>query len=239
MVRSIGLMRFLPPFSWRWLWQVFSRLLLGAFAFLALVLLALIFVNPPFSSEMLRERFHGRPVTQQWVPLEKISPYLIKAVVMSEDGQFCRHWGVDWRQVRVAWTDSQAGAQKPRGASTITMQLVKNLFLWSERSYIRKAIEVPLAHLVSFSWSKRRQMELYLNIVEWAPGVYGAEAAARHHFKRSAQLLSPRQAALLAASLPNPIVRRAGKAGPHTRRIAAIVQKRMGGARPWVRCIYK
>ncbi len=237
MVRSINFVRFFPAPAL--LWRILWRLLVGALGFVVLVLIVLKFFNPPFSSEMLRERFYGRPVVQQWVPLEAISPHLIKAVVMSEDGQFCRHWGVDWRQVRVAWQSSQRGDKKPRGASTVTMQLVKNLFLWSERSYVRKAIEVPLAHLVNLSWSKRRQMELYLNIVEWAPGVYGAEAAARHHFNRSARSLTPRQAALLAASLPNPVARRAGRAGPHTRRIATIVQKRMGGAGPWVRCIYK
>ena len=223
-----------------WLaWQILWRVGLGAFGALIIVLILLNFVNPPLSSEMLRERFHGRPVTQTWVPIEQISPHLIQAVVMSEDGQFCRHSGVDWRQVQVAWQSARGGAKKPRGASTITMQLVKNLFLWSERSYVRKAIEVPLAYMVGLAWSKRRQMEIYLNIVEWAPGVYGAEAAARAHFRRSARALTARQAALMAASLPNPIVRRAGKAGPHTRRIASIILKRMAGAGPWVSCLYK
>ena len=238
-MRSIGLLRFFPAFSWRGFWRIFLRLFVGALGFVVVLLFTLKFVNPPFSSEMLRERFYGRPVVQHWVPLEKISPHLIKAVIMSEDGQFCRHWGVDWQQVRAAWQEVQRGGKKPRGASTITMQLVKNLFLWSERSYVRKAIEVPLSYLVGVAWSKRRQLEIYLNIVEWAPGVYGAQAAAKHHFKRSAQTLTPHQAALLAASLPNPIVRRAGRAGPHTRRIAAIVLKRMSGAGPWVRCVYK
>ncbi len=215
---------------------VLKRIAVG---FVALTLIAIVgtrFWIPPFSAEMVRQKFYGNPVRVQYVPLEQISPELKKAVIIAEDARFCLHSGVDWRQVEKAWQDAIDGDAKPRGASTITMQMVKNLFLWSDRSYLRKAIELPLAFMVDLIWPKRRQLEVYLNIVEWGPGIYGAEMAARHHFRKSAARLTTREAAQLAASLPNPIVRRAGRPGPHTRRIAAIIHKRMRSAGPYVRC---
>ncbi len=224
-------------FRFRSLWQIIWKIALGALVFTLLITLTLRFVNPPFSSEMLRAKFHGQTVRYEWAPLEEISPHLIAAVIMAEDARFCRHNGVDWRQMEMAWQEVMEGDGKPRGASTITMQTVKNLFLWSDRSYIRKAIEMPLSFLVNIAWPKRRQMEIYLNIVEWGPGIYGARAAARYHFKRATNKLTPRQAAQLAASLPNPIVRRAGRPGPLTRRIAGIIHKRMGQAGPWIKCV--
>lgn len=218
------------------IWGVLWRVALGAMVFSVVMIVLFRFVNPPYSSEMLREKFHGRPVAHAWVPLEKISPHLIKAVIMSEDARFCLHNGIDWRQVEQAWQEAWEGKSKPRGASTIPMQTIKNLFLWSDRSYVRKALELPLAYLADLIWPKRRLLEIYLNIVEWAPGVYGAEAAARYHFKIHPARLSSVQAARLAAALPNPIVRRAGRPGPYTRRIAAIIHKRMANAAPWVSC---
>lgn len=220
-------------------WYFGSRIVLGAISCALILILLLIFFNPPISAEMIRQKLEGGPVNQTWVDIEKISPHLISAVIMSEDARFCFHNGVDWRQVEKAWQEALEGAKKPRGASTITMQTAKNLFLWSDRSYIRKAIELPMAYLMNLFWSKQRQMEIYLNIVEWAPGIYGAEAASRFHFKRAADKLTTRQAAQLAAALPNPIERRAGRPGPYTRRIASIIHKRMGGADPWVKCAVK
>ncbi len=218
-------------------WYVLSRILLGAVVASLVLIFALRYFNPPTSTEMLRYKLGGGVVHHEWVDIEKISPHLIRAVIMSEDGQYCRHNGIDWRQVEKAWQEALDGAKKPRGASTITMQTAKNLFLWAERSYIRKALELPMAYLMNMTWSKRRQMEIYLNIVEWAPGVYGAKAAARYHFKRLPHQLSATQAARLAAALPNPIVRRAGRPGPYTRKIAGIIKKRMANSSPWVRCV--
>jgi monofunctional biosynthetic peptidoglycan transglycosylase len=117
------------------------------------------------------------------------------------------------------------------------MQTAKNLFLWSERSYLRKAIEIPLAYLTSLFWSKPRMMEIYLNIVEWGPGVFGAEAASRHHFGKSASRLTRREAALLAAALPNPHVRKAGRPGPRTQRLAQTIERRMPNARSRAACV--
>jgi monofunctional biosynthetic peptidoglycan transglycosylase len=131
----------------------------------------------PISTLMLKDLVTGKGYDRQWVPLDAISTHLTYAVVMSEDGQFCRHDGIDWGELNAVIDDALAG-EETRGASTITMQSVKNLFLWQGRSFIRKAIEAPLALYFDAILSKRRIMEIYLNIVEWGPGIYGAEAAA-------------------------------------------------------------
>ncbi len=133
---------------------------------------------------MLGEWLTGGSVTQTWVPIEQISPNLVKAVIASEDGRYCEHWGVDWEAMSDAWNAGN------RGASTIPMQTSKNLFLGSSRTYIRKALEIPFSYVTNVVWGKRRTMELYLNIAEWGPGIYGAEAAAQFHFKTPAAKLS-------------------------------------------------
>jgi monofunctional biosynthetic peptidoglycan transglycosylase len=146
---------------------------------------------------------------------------------------------VDWGAVEEAIDDAEErGDFAPRGASTIPMQTARNLFLWQARSYVRKAIEVPLAYAMNALWPKRRMIEVYLNIAEWGPGVFGAEAAARFHFKRSAARVTGRQAAQMAAALPNPHVRNAGRPGPRTRRLVRHIERRM--ARETVRsgCVY-
>jgi len=156
---------------------------------------------------------------------------------MSEDGQYCFHGGVDWGEMRMLIEDTLDGAST-RGGSTIPMQTAKNLFLWNSRSFVRKGLELPLAVASDFVWTKRRLMEIYLNIAEWGPGIYGIEAAARYHFKVPASKLSRRQAALLAVSLPNPIDRNAGKPGRGLRRLAAVIERRAQGAGDYIKCIY-
>lgn len=183
------------------------------------------FVDPPGSTLMAWQALTGTKIDQRWVPLSRISSNLKMAVVVSEDGRFCQHWGVDPAEVVAAIRRSRGGM--PRGASTITMQVAKNLFLWPSKSYVRKALEVPLSLSLEVLWPKSRILEVYLNIAEWGPGVFGAEAAARHHFGKSASRLSSREAALLAVALPNPISRRAGKPGPGTTRLASLIQSRM------------
>ncbi|MBI1385237.1 MAG: monofunctional biosynthetic peptidoglycan transglycosylase [Rhizobiales bacterium] len=190
------------------------------------------FVDPPGSNAILAHYIKTGAVDHRWVDLDDISPNVLKAVVMAEDARFCRHWGVDLVELHHA-VMTRGG----RGASTITMQTAKNLFLWSGRSYLRKAIELPLATAIDLVWPKRRVLEVYLNIAEWAPGVYGIEAAAQHHFSKRASQLSGREAALLAASLPNPAVRDAGDAGPRTQRKAAIIAKRMAAAGNYAGCV--
>src|SRR3954471_20440666 len=162
-------------------------------------------VTPP-STLMLARWVTGRAVQRIVVPLTAISPFLPAAVIASEDARFCQHHGVDWDALSDVVDDMGDGGPA-RGASTITMQTAKNAFLWSSRSYIRKAIEIPLALYLDLVWGKRRTMEIYLNVAEWGQGIFGAEAAARHHFGKSARELTRREAALLATALPNPILR--------------------------------
>ena len=209
----------------------------GVVVLLALVVLYR-FVNPPYSSLMVANALAGRTLKHRWVPLEKISPYLVSAVVTSEDARFCRHRGVDWNEMEDALERAEETGQGPRGASTIPMQTVKNLFLWQSRSYIRKGIEIPLAYIASALWPKRRMLEIYLNIAEWGPGVFGAQAAARYHFRASASRLTRRQAAQMAAALPNPHVRNAGRPGPKTRALARRMENRLARGGAPLDCIY-
>lgn len=195
------------------------------------------FLDPPYSSLMARKAFAGKSVQSTWIPIARISPYLIKAIVLSEDARFCSHWGVDWNSIKEAVETARKRGGEPRGASTIPMQTAKNLFLWQSRSYVRKAIEIPLTYVMSAIWPKRRMLEIYLNIAEWAPGVFGAEAAARHHFKKGAIEISRREAAQMAAALPNPYKRNAGRPGPKTRRLADKIERRMTRERAQLDCI--
>ena len=151
-------------------------LLLGA---LLLSILLFRFVNPPITTVMLADKLTGTTLHRQWVPLEDMSPQLPLAVIASEDGRFCLHWGVDWGAMRDA---IKAGAV--RGASTIPMQVAKNLYLWNGRSYVRKAFELPLAYVLSLTWPKDRMIEVYLNVAEFGRGIYGAEEASRYYSTR-------------------------------------------------------
>jgi monofunctional biosynthetic peptidoglycan transglycosylase len=196
------------------------------------------FIDPPISAMMLRNALLGRGVDQTWVDFQDISPNLARAVVIAEDAAFCRHAGVDWNAVGDALDDLEDG-DKPRGASTLPMQTAKNLFLWPEQSYLRKALEVPLAYFMSLVWPKQRVVEVYLNIAEWGPGVYGAEAAARYHFGRSAASLSRGEAALLAAALPSPRKRNAGNPGPRVQSIASRIQGRVDRESADAACIFQ
>jgi monofunctional biosynthetic peptidoglycan transglycosylase len=161
-------------------------------------------ILPMASTDMIGRWLLRRPVDRQWVPLDRISPHLVHAVIGSEDQRFCQHWGVDFDALREVMEDDEGPS---RGASTVTMQTVKNVYLWHGQSYVRKAIEIPVALIIDTLWGKRRVMEVYLNVAEWGDGVYGAEAAAQRYFKVPAANLTPTQAARLAAALPNPQLR--------------------------------
>ena len=196
---------------------------------LALVLLYR-WVNPPVSALMIGRSLAGTAIERTWMPLERISPHLMRAVILSEDGGFCRHGGVDWAAIEEA-------IESDRGGSTVTMQVVKNLFLWPSRSYVRKAIEIGLAYLVEALWSKRRILEIYLNVAEWGDGVFGAEAAAQTHFGKRAARLTAEEAALLAVVLPNPIERTAGAPSLMTGRLASRLLTRMRTSRADLSCV--
>lgn len=196
------------------------------------------FLNPPITPLMVAKWVRGYTLDHPWVPLDNISPNLPLAVITSEDGQFCSHWGVDLGAVREA-IDEARRRGRYRGASTITMQTAKNLFLWPGRDPIRKAIEIPIAYLMTALWPKERVMEVYLNIVQWGPGIFGAEAASQRYFGKSAKTLSRREAALLAASLPLPNVRNPGKPSRRLQALARNVERRMPGMLARAECVRK
>jgi monofunctional biosynthetic peptidoglycan transglycosylase len=207
----------------------------GWFIAVLLLIVAFRFINPPFSMLMALRWVGGTPIHKQWVPIERISPNLTRAVIVSEDGRFCQHWGIDF--VEAAKAIQRATDGYPRGASTITMQVAKNLFLLPAKSYLRKLVEIPLTFAIELAWPKRRILEVYLNIVELGPGIFGAEAAAQAHFRRSAIGLTSRQAAQLAVALPNPIVRDAGDPGPRTAHRASVIQARAARTREASACV--
>jgi monofunctional biosynthetic peptidoglycan transglycosylase len=184
------------------------------------------FVMPAWTPTMAVSYLLGEPVMQRWVPLSAVSPQLARAVIVSEDGRFCAHRGVDFGALKEAIAEARGGSS-PRGASTITMQVVKNVFLWPGRSYLRKALELPLALVVDFVWPKRRILEVYLNIAEWGPGIYGIEAASRDAFSKPARVLTSREAARLAVVLPDPADRDPARLAPRTARVAQIISARM------------
>ncbi|MDD9908806.1 MAG: monofunctional biosynthetic peptidoglycan transglycosylase [Ahrensia sp.] len=190
----------------------------------------------PVSTLMAWNWVSGQSVRRDWVAFDDISPVVWQSVISSEDGQFCSHAGVDWAEINKVVDDALEG-EAVRGASTIAMQTVKNLYLWPSRSYIRKAAEVPLALMVDAVWGKKRLMEIYLNIAEWGPGIYGIEAAARHHYGRSAARLSRRQAAMLTITLPNPILRNPQKPTSGMRRLARLVERRGRASGAYVACL--
>lgn len=166
----------------------------------ALLVLAMRWLDPPTSSFMLRE---SGPVTQDWVDATSLSPWLAISVVAAEDQLFPRHRGFDTESLRQALADHRSG-RRTRGASTISQQVAKNLFLWPGQSFLRKGLEAWFTVQIELFWPKQRILEVYLNIAEFGPGVYGAEAASRRFFGKPAKALSQREAALLAAVLPSP-----------------------------------
>ena len=190
---------------------------------------------PPVSTLMMARYVTLRPVTRDWVRLEKISPHLVAAVITSEDARFCRHNGVDWDAIDVQLSDDEGPS---RGASTIAMQTAKNLFLWPQRSYIRKGLEIPIALAIDLAWPKRRIIEVYLNIAEWGDkGLFGAQAASKRYYGRSAARLTRNQAAILATALPNPVLRRVTRPSRHHRRLAHIIGRRARISGPWLDCL--
>ncbi|MGB3316188.1 MAG: monofunctional biosynthetic peptidoglycan transglycosylase [Albidovulum sp.] len=174
----------------------------GAFGVVAafLLLVVLFTVIPPVMTPyMIAESWRQGGIDRDWVALEDMSPHLARSVVAAEDANFCLHWGFDMKAIRAA-LDEGAG----RGASTISQQVVKNVFLWQGRSWLRKAMEAVMTPVVELVWSKRRIVEVYLNVAETGRGAFGAEAAAQRYFDKSAADLSATQAALIAAALPDP-----------------------------------
>jgi monofunctional glycosyltransferase len=211
------------------MWRV-GRLLIrigGVLLFVPLALILLFrFVPVPITPLMLIRMVQGQPLHHQWVAYHDISPALPHILIASEDNLFCEEsYGFDVTAMRgqmEAWEDGK----RPRGASTITMQTAKNLFLWPDRGTIRKVIEAWLTPQIALLWPKRRVLEVYLNSVEFGPGIYGVEAAAQRYFHRSAAELTPHDAALLISVLPRPLVYVASPPGPYVRTHAIEIERR-------------
>jgi monofunctional biosynthetic peptidoglycan transglycosylase len=207
---------------WRW------GLRIGAGFFALSVLLTVIYQSlpPPITILMIEGLAEGRGLHKDWTSIEQISPDLIRSVIAAEDAHFCEHHGFDWASIRAAWNKIEAGASRLRGGSTISNQTAKNVFLWPGRTWIRKGLEAYFTLLIEFVWGKQRIMEVYLNVIEFGPGIYGAEAASQRFFKKSAAELSRHQAALLASVLPTPDEWSAAKPGPYMQKRANTIMAR-------------
>jgi monofunctional biosynthetic peptidoglycan transglycosylase len=226
-------------------WRLFrtdrirSAIVLAALVMVAAPLAAIIafrILPPPVTPLMLIRAAEGYPLTRQWIEYDRIAPELADSVIASEDNWFCEEsLGFDLKAMHgqyEAWQDGE----RPRGASTITMQTAKNLLLWPGRDPVRKVVEAWFTPQIALLWPKRRVLEVYLNIVEFGPGIYGAEAAARSFFHKPAAELSAREAALLASVLPRPLVWSAAQPAPHVRQRAAAIEQRVAQIRPLLAC---
>ena len=182
------------------------------------------FVPPPVTILMVERLIQGKGLEKHWRPMSKIAPSLAQAVIAAEDAHFCAHNGFEFEAMQKAMAANEKGG-RIRGGSTISQQAAKNVFLWPDRSYVRKGMEAYFTVLIEALWGKRRILEVYMNVAEWGPGTYGAEAAAQRYFKTSAAKLTRQQSARLAAILPSPLKWKAVKPGPYvarrTRRIGA------------------
>jgi monofunctional biosynthetic peptidoglycan transglycosylase len=215
-----------------------SVLLVLGLLFLPYALTPLYLLVNPVSTPMLWRWASGQRVARAFVPIEAMTSSLPLTVLAAEDARFCRHIGVDWKEITDAMESGEELADI-RGASTITQQTAKNLFLWGGRSFIRKALEFPLALWIDLILPKKRILEIYLNIAEWGPnGEFGAEAGARRAFAKSARELSPREAALMAAILPNPVRRSAGQPRAGVQRLAGIYQSRAANSPAVGACLH-
>lgn len=219
-----------PSRGRRWLRRAL-RLLLVVVVLLALPVPLLRWFDPPGSAFMLarwleeRTAAQPQPLDWRWRDLDEIAPALALAVVAAEDQKFPHHHGFDTEAIRSVLQERR---ERPRGASTLSQQLAKNLFLWSGRSMLRKGLEAGYTALIEATWPKRRILEVYLNVAEFGDRIYGAEAAAQHYFGKPAAALTPDEAALLAAVLPNPRRYRADAPGPYLRGRQTWVRTQMG-----------
>ncbi len=199
------------------------------------LLLVYAVVPPPVTPLMLARLLEGEGMERRWVPLEKIAPAAVLAVLAAEDNRFCRHFGFDLVELQNV-VEEYRRRGRLRGASTVTMQTAKNLLLWHDRSFFRKALEAVLTAQLEVLWSKRRIVEVYLNIAEWGPGLYGIGAAAERYFGKAPADLTAREAALLAVVLPSPRQWSPARPTPYLERRAGTIQTRMEQIRPLTGC---
>ena len=202
------------------------KLLAGLLVAVHIYALILSFMPVPGTVNMAGRVVQGTPVYRTWVPLEEISPHLVRAVIAAEDTQFCNHAGIDVEAIQDALAERERRGQL-RGASPLTQQTAKNVFFWNGGGYARKGGEAWMAVFIDGFWGKRRVLEVYLNVAEWGDGLYGAEAAAYGRFNKPASDLTSFEAARLAAVLPSPNKWRVRPAGPYVRQRTATLQARM------------
>jgi monofunctional biosynthetic peptidoglycan transglycosylase len=195
-----------------------GRILGGVAAFYAVLIVLFSFLPPPINLYQLGESWRLGGIEKDWVAMEDIAPVMARSAVAAEDANFCNHWGFDMAAIREAIEDGAT-----RGGSTISQQVAKNVFLWQGRSWLRKAMEAALTPVVELVWTKRRVLEVYLNVAEFGTGVFGVQAAAQHYFGVDAKDLSAVQAARLAAVLPNPKDRNPAKPSDFVRKKARQV----------------
>jgi len=215
-----------PARIWGWAWKSALGFVLLSVAWVGLYA----FVPPPITMTMLGDRFAGRNLQRDWMPLDEIDPDMARAVIAAEDSKFCSHDGFDVEAIGAAYIEARNGGRR-RGGSTISQQTAKNAFLWQGGGWFRKGVEAYFTVLVEALWSKRRIMEVYLNIAETGIGTYGVNAGAQRYFKTDASSLTPMQAARIAAVLPLPKKRAAVDPKGFTRRYGGIVTRRMGVVR--------
>ncbi|MBX3483878.1 monofunctional biosynthetic peptidoglycan transglycosylase [Phenylobacterium sp.] len=182
------------------------------------------FVPPPVTFLMVQRVFEGHGLERRWVPMRRISPNLVRAVIAAEDARFCEHRGFDVEAIEKAMAANAAG-KALRGGSTISQQTAKNVFLWPGRDWVRKGLEAWFTVLIEIGWGKERIMEVYLNSIEWGPGVYGAEMAAQRNFHVPASQLTVQQSARLAAIVPKPLSWKAARPGPYMKRRAGSINR--------------
>lgn len=212
------------------------RILLPMLLAPTLIIILYRIVDPPLTPLMLIRSVQGEHLDHRAAPLSRVSPHLVAAVIAAEDNLFCRHRGFDIAAMRDEFDNWLAG-ERPRGASTISMQTAKNILLWPGRDPLRKLLEAALTPQIEFFWSKRRIMEVYLGIIEMGPGIYGAEAAARRYFGKPASALGAREAALIAAVLPNPREWSPIRPNRLVAAHAARIQRRMARLGPLLACL--
>ncbi len=189
------------------------------------------FVPPPVTFLMIQRMFEGKGLDRKWIALDDMSPALPRAVIAAEDAKFCQHNGFDFSAMQKAMKNNERRPSRIRGGSTISQQTAKNVFLWPQRSYVRKGLEAYFTVLIETIWGKKRIMEVYLNSIEMGPGIYGAEAAAQRYFRVSAADLSNAQAARMAAILPSPLKWKAAKPGPYVKRRSRKITAAAGTVR--------
>jgi monofunctional biosynthetic peptidoglycan transglycosylase len=219
--------------------QGLRRALLGGLLIVLLappaLLLVYRFLPVPITPLMVIRLVEGEGLRREWVSLAEIAPALPQAVIAAEDNRFCEHFGFDWAELK-GQIDALLAGERPRGASTITMQAAKNLFLWPGRDPVRKALEAWLTPQIELLWPKRRIMEVYLNVAELGPGIYGAEAAAQAHFGKPASALTRQESALLAAILPNPRAWDPGRPTAYLQGRARTIRTRIEQLGPMLDC---